>query len=479
MIAAVTDRLRSFSRHLTVFKAALETERERDAIRRDFDNPEFLPAALEVVETPPSPMGRALLWFLIASVAIALMWSILGRIDVVAVAPGQLIPAGRSKVIQASELGTVRAVHVREGSFVRVGDLLIELDPTSATTDESQARETLLAAQVDAARARAILSGLRGESPNFVAPAGTPPELAAVQARLVQTALAEHRARLEGLSQERASAVAQASAARQEVLKLQETTPLLQRQVEARRQLAARGYTSRLQLLEYESALLASRRGIAVARENERQAGARVDALAQNRSQQNQQMIRDTLTALAEAENRAALAREALTRTARRTSLHRLVAPVTGTVQQLSVSTIGGVVQPAQPLMTIVPRSGTPGSELVAEVQVLNRDIGFIREGQNVAVKLEAFPFTDYGMINGRLVAISREAVRHETLGLVYTARVALDCGDGASPEARNLCERITPGMALSAEIRTGTRRIIDYLLSPISQTASEAGRER
>jgi hemolysin D len=145
---------------------------------------------------------------------------------------------------------------------------------------------------------------------------------------------------------------------------------------------------------------------------------------------------------------------------------------VDGTVQQLTVHTIGGVVRPAETLMVIVPSGG----EVEVEAQILNRDIGFVREGQPVRVKFEAFPFTDYGWVDGIVATISRDAVQDQRLGFVYTARVRLSrnyiqLGDRRQP--------LGAGLQAQAEIRAGRRRIIQYLLSPIARTLDEAGRER
>jgi hemolysin D len=157
---------------------------------------------------------------------------------------------------------------------------------------------------------------------------------------------------------------------------------------------------------------------------------------------------------------------------AQRSSLQRLTAPVDGTIAQLAVHTIGGVVEAAKPIMAVVPSGGA----LVVEARVLNKDMGFVSVGQNVAVKLEAFPFTRYGTLPGTIESIGSDAIEDEKLGLVYPVRIKL---------ARTTMERdgttvpLSPGMAATADIRTGTRRIIDYLLSPLEQQVRDAGRER
>ena len=163
---------------------------------------------------------------------------------------------------------------------------------------------------------------------------------------------------------------------------------------------------------------------------------------------------------------------EELTIARERNSRTVLAAPAAGVVQQLQVHTIGAVVRAADPLLVIVPG----GTTLVVDVNVLNRDAGFVREGQAVRVKLEAFPFTRYGVIDGRLSFMSHDAVQDEDLGLVFPARVEL------SRFAINVGRRELPlsaGMAATAEIRTGRRRIIEFLLSPLARRVEEAGRER
>jgi hemolysin D len=485
VIAGAMDRFPGVVRHWAVLRAAWAQETERARTRVQIDETAFLPAALEVMDTPASPIGRGLLWFLMLCVAAALFWSFIGRMDVVAVAPGKLVPASRIKTIQPTELGVVRAVRVREGQHVKAGEVLVELDPTIATAETRQAARALLAAEIDAARARAILGRLDGNTESFAPPPGTPADVVRVQETLIDASLAEHRARRAALEEQLTASEAERSAALREIAKLEETRPLLKQQLDARRELAKRGFGRKLELLDYESAYIEAGKNIGIAGDNARKAAATIAALRQSQAQLKQEFARDRLSELADAENRAAVARQDLAKAKERKALTRLTAPVAGTVQQLKLHTIGGVVQPAEALMTIVPDAGETGDKgLIAEALVLNRDIGFLRVGQNVAIKLAAFPFTDYGLIPGRLEAISRDAVEDEALGLVYTVRVRLECGRGTGDSRRErqtaaLCRHMASGMAVSAEIKTTTRRIIDYFLSPIAKATSEAGRGR
>ena len=465
-------RFPGLARHLAIFRAAWSMENERQRSHVQLDNTEFLPAALEVTETPPSPLGRLLLWFLVAMVLAGLLWAFIGRMDIVAVAPGQTMPVGRVRVIQASELGVVRAIRVTEGEHVAAGDVLVELDPTVAEATGEQAGSALRRAQLDAARARAILAGLNGETMEFRPPENARPEIVATQRSLILAALSEYRAERAALEGRLASAESDRAAARDEQLQSSETLPLLERRANALRELANRGFASELRTLELEEQVIARRRQASAAENRVRSAHATISALNQQLAQLRQEKLRSTLADLADAESRIAQARGELVKSEQRTSLQRIISPESGTIQQLRVNTLGGVVEPAAQLMTLVPDEGG----IIVEASVLNRDIGFVHEGQEVAVKFDAFPFTDYGTVPGTLVSLSRDAIPHEQLGLVYTARIRLH---RSTISARGRDVPITPGLSLQAEIKTGERRIIDYLLSPIARTVDEAGRER
>ncbi|MFN3727341.1 MAG: HlyD family type I secretion periplasmic adaptor subunit [Allosphingosinicella sp.] len=458
------------ARHWAVLSSAwsLETERAREKRRRE--QTEFLPAALEVIETPASPFGRIGLWLLIGGVGLALIWAVVGRLDVVVVAPGRTLPADRVKIVQPSDLGVVRAIHVRDGQQVRAGQLLIELDPTAAGADDAQARTGLVAAEVDRARSRALLSYLAGRGLHFSAPPGVPGEVAAVQRDLVRSQVEDYEARRGVLLRERGQHAAELSGAQAEIAKIGETLPLLDRQLDARRSLADKGHFSRLRVLELEEERIERVRNIEVqqaAAARAREAMGGIDAqIAQLRSE----LLRSTVKDLADAQDNADLRSREIEKTDMRRRLMQLRAPVDGTVQQLAVHTLGGVVQPAEALMVIVPRDG----QLVVEAMVPNKDVGFLRAGQPVRIKIEAFPFTDHGTVDGRLESISPDAIEDEQRGLVYSARVRILDGPGGRPRLP-----LTPGMAVTAEIKTASRRVIQYLLSPIMTRIDEAGREQ
>lgn len=458
--------------HWAVLKDAWALETQRGQSRQTWRETDFLPAALEVVETPPNPLGRIILWSLMIFLALALFWSFVARIDVVAVAPGKVITVGRNKLVQAAEGGVVQAIHVRDGEQVVRGQPLLTLDATTSAADREQAIATLQTAQVDAARSRALLAGLAGRPATFVTPAGLPEEVAVTQRALIASRLDELRSRIAALRGQAAEADASRDAARADAERLQATLPFLAERVEKRRELTDKGFASKMGQLEIDQQRVDHERQIAVQTANAQRAQATIAGIAAQIAQARSEAEREVLADLAKAEADIRLATEELTKAEQRTGLQVIRAPANGTVQQLAVYTEGAVLKPADPILVIVP----DGSELEVEAKVMNRDIGFVRTGQEVTVKLEAFPFTRYGTLKGRLTAINRDAVADEQLGPVYMAHVAVERPSAA---AQQLGVTISPGMAATAEITTDERRVIDYLLSPIERRVDEAGRER
>lgn len=459
-------------RHWAVVRSALADDKARRALLTEAEEVDFLPAALEAIERPVSPTARASSWLLMAGLAVTLAWLVIGKVDVVASAPGRILPGGNSKLVQSAGSGVIGAIHVSDGDHVKQSQPLIDLDPTLATAEFDQARKALLTAQLEVARNQAFVAALDGRGVRFAAPEGTPPDVAVTQTMLVRAQLAELDTTVAGYGAARASAQADAQAATATREKVDGTLPILDHELEAMNRLDAKGYAPGMRLLELQRQRRAEAgdRDVAVAQEARGQSEARRygEAMAEARAQARRQALTD----LAKAEADAIVRQEDVTKAARRSSLQRLVAPVDGTVQQLAVHTIGGVVEPARTLMVIVPDQ----HQIEVEAQVLNRDAGFVHEGQAVAVKVDAYPFTRYGTLPGRVVSLSRDAVPDRQLGATFTARIRLD---RSSMMVDGKPVALTPGLGVTADIRTGSRRIISWLISPLTTSIEQAARER
>jgi hemolysin D len=431
---------------------------------------EFLPAALELVETPPPALPRAVLWAIVAALAFAIGWSCIGKIDLVAVAPGKVIAADKTKLIQPAEVGVVKRIRVADGQKVKAGDVLIELEAAATATvaDTARQREALMAARLEAARHEALARGTR----ELKAPAGTPKALVDSEARAMASQYQEHRAKLAEFDAEIVRRTAELNAVRELANKLEQTLPIAQRRAEDYKNLVEQKFVSQHGYLEREQARIENERDLAFQRARVAQLAAAVEEARRRRESLVAEFERAEINAKVDADKRAALLAQDLVRAQTRQSQQTLTAPVDGVVQQLAVHTIGGVVTPAQTLMVITP------SEYQAEVEALleNRDVGFVKVGQHVEVKVDTFPFTRYGTIPGTVSFVSSDAIQDDKRGLVFQARVRLE------KPAIHVDERevsLTPGMAVTAEIATARRRIIEFFLDPIRRTTGEALIER
>jgi hemolysin D len=458
--------------------------------RRTAHEREFLPAAIEIIETPASPAGRAIGYAIVLFFTIAVAWACLGKVDVIATARGKIIPSSRTKVIQPFEIGTVRAIHVQESQTVHAGDLLIELDATANLAEVARLNSELIAAELDAARLHAALADVPDPLAAFAPPAGASPAQIALQRQLLINMLAEHRAKLAGLDRQQAQHEGDRAAVAGTVAKLTAAIPLLRERATTKRYLADKGTSSKMSALELEQNLTEYEHELMVQRSRQAEAEAALAAIAENRAQAVAEFRRTALTDLATAEQKVASLGEEVVKAAKKAELQRLTAPVDGTVQQLAVHTIGGVVTPAQNLMVIVPAD----SRLEIEAMIENRDIGFVAEGNPAEIKIETFNFTKYGLLHGTVQHLSRDAIAPEQRQTqspneprqpapppseqepVYTARISLDRG---SMEVDDRTVALGPGMAVIAEIKTGRRRVIEYLLSPVLRYAHESIRER
>lgn len=437
----------------------------------------FQPALRVLADSPAPPLGRVVLWVLLAFLACLLVGAVVLPVDIVAVAPGKLVPASYLKVVQPAEPGVVRQILVSEGDLVRAGQVLMRMDPRLADAERGALLAEKEARAWQLRRLDAQLSG-RGLA---VAP-GTAGESGRHALQQYLSAVEAHRAALEQarLQEERAR---QELAAAEEVWhKLQQVLPLQEERETAVDRMAAKGYVSRVEQLDQRRArietrqdLLAQEHAIRSARSQVTQAAQRVRELQADYRRQLQEEREAAGMQLARLEEQLAGLR------ARQEGLE-LTAPQDGVVKSLLTHTPGSVVQAGAVLATLVP-SQEPA---VAEVWMTNEDAGFVRVGQAVSVKVAAFPFQRYGLVAGTVEDIAADAeaggnpaaptVEGAMGTLVYRCRIRLQ----QQQLARGGQEfRLLPGMRVLAEVRLGQRRVIDYLLSPVIGAVREAGRER
>jgi len=469
------ERLR---RHLSVWKAAVVEERAKPkSPRRRPEEIDFLPAALELLDRAPSPAGRWMAWLLIIFFTSAAIWAWFGHIDVHATAQGRVIPTGRVKVLEPLETGVVRAIYVREGDVVEAGDLLIELDPTDAGADRDRLRLDLRTAELEIRRLEATISAIADPDVNireltFDVGTAAPESVARRQIALLRSAVAAFQAsRIRNLS-EIARQKAQRKRVQASIDRRREMVAVMEKRTASRARLAGSGVGTQAALLEMQQQLFEEEAILAGEVGSLGEIAAAIEALQRDADAARAQFLAEQHEQLAETEKRASGLEQELIKAENRSRRSLLAAPVSGTVQQLAVHTLGEVVQTGEQLMIIVPLDGG----LEVEALVLNRDKGFVVPGQTVEVKFEAFSFTKYGTVDGRIRAIAENAVDDEQQGSTFPARISLD---RLYMEVEGKPIPLTPGMTATVEVKTGERRVIEFLLTPLLRYREEAFRER
>lgn len=451
--------------------SAHDQHKKPTVIRRKGAEIAFLPAALEVLEKPPSPIGRAVSITLMLFAALAITWMYFSKMDIVVTAQGQVVPSGHVKLIQAADAGVVRAIKVRDGQFVKKGEELVELDSTSTTADRARLMREQLEAQVEVARLRAQIAS---DPALFQPPADIERSIADTQRSLLISRLQEQEEKLAGLNQDIARRSADRDAIRSTIVKLEKTLPLMKQRLEKNQSLARKQFLSELNVMDNELEVINQENELEIQRHRLAESEASLAVAIRQRNQMEAEFRAKTLAALAEASRRNAAVTQELVKVEQKKSQQRLRAPIDGVVQQLAVNTIGGVVTAAQTLMVIVPAEG----DLEIDAKVLNKDIGFVRVGQRAAVKFETYQFTRHGFIEGTMQWVGNDAMNDPQLGLVFPVRILLS--DTKVPNKVNGQRgSVAPGMSVTADIAIGSRRVLEYFLAPILRYKEESLRER
>ena len=480
--------------------AAKQAARQR-ASRAD---QEFLPAALEILERPPSPVATALMAGVGALVVIALAWAWFGRIDVVAVAQGKIQPTGRVKLIQPLETGKVVTLNAENGRHVKAGDVLVELDNSEAGADVTSSLAAVGSFRAEALRRRAAIAAVEAgrlrPAPEIVwaTGAGTieiPPLARLREERILGGDLGQLEANIASLSAQKAQKKAEIDSLAETMASEARLIAILQERVSMRSELVAKQAGTKASLIDARETLQVQQTALLGQKGQVNAASATIDVLDKDIAKAKGVFIAENAQKLSDAERQADESDQKLAKAQARSQHLTLTSPISGTVQGSSLTTIGQVVTTSEELMRIVP----DGGEIEVEAYLPNKDIGFVKLGQEAVIKVESFPFTRYGTITAKVMRIATDAIPEPDANAVEgnTAKNARGGGFASAARTQNLVFPITlrldqsvivadgvpvtlsPGMTVSAEVQTGRRRILEYLFSPLVEISSEAMRER
>ena len=477
--------------------------------RRSRMENEFLPAALEILETPASPIRTAFIWFIAVVVASTLLWSYFGTFDIVSTAQGKIQPTGRVKVIQSIEVGKTRSIPVTNGSHVKAGDIVVQLDDTELKSDEEAINVNLQAYRGEMVRRKAVLATVeqwRDEGIWTTAKTISEAPLAFADGTPVSIRDREqsiYRADLSQLASSLINLAAQHTQQQATVVRLQQTMVAQKRLLDTLNQRVAirstlvdqaagskSGVIDARETSQKEEATLAEETG------QLEEAKASLSVTSSDGEKTVQTFVADNVQKAGDASRQADELDRQLVKARNRREAMTIATPIDGTVQSSSINTVGQVVTTGVELMRIVPDN----SALEIEAYLPNSDIGFVSIGQTAVVKVEAFPFTRYGVVHGRVTAVATDAIPEpdanqlegdptkqlqatvpttnvqRVQNLVFPVTIKLD---NSTMNVDGHSVTLSAGMAATAEIKTGKRRILEYLFSPIVEVTSQSMQER
>lgn len=462
------------ARYKAIFQAAWQRRHELAGPARLADELAFLPPALSLQETPVHPAPRRIIWAVISFFVIAVLWACFGQIDIVAVATGRIVVSDGTKLVQPLEASIVKAIRVQDGDKVKAGQVLIELDPTIAQADNSRLTQERLSALSEAWRSQALLAAITQSKPPALpqSAADIPAEAQVAMQNQLHAEWQDIQAQKARLTADIDTKTAEVATVREQVAKIKATLPLVEKREADFNALVAQGFVSAHASQDRTRARIEMEQDLATLRARREEVKA---ALVQA-EQAKKAWQTDTLKTLNERYAKADLQQKQLaqesSKASQRERLTSLTAPVDGTVQQLAVHTTGGVVTPAQVLLVVVPEQ----AHVTADVTLENKDVGFVNLGQVAEIKLETFPYTRYGTVPAKVSNITADAVSDEKRGAIFPATLVLDA-NAIDVDGKKI--KLAPGMNLTAEIKTGHRRVIEYLLSPVQTYAKESLKER
>lgn len=459
-------------RYASIFRASWAIRRQLDVVPRLSHEAAFLPANLEIVETPVHPAPHWSMRIIVALALIIVLISLFGTLDIVVVAKGKLIPNARVKTIQPAITGVVRQISVRDGQRVKEGDPLLTLDTTQAAADSDKAHASKLDAALAIARSEALLiAQQRGKLPIVSAVDGATTDDNQQAQNYAVGLYREYQDKFASAQAELEKRKGELNTTLREIEKLQATAPLTRKAANDYKALAVGRYVANIDYLAKEQAALEQEHELAAQLSHRQQLTAAITQQQAEIAATTSQFRRVQLDEINKASQQLTQSKSDETKAQTRQGLLAMTAPVTGTVQQLAVHTLGGVVTVAQAVMEIVPDDAVE-----VQINVENKDIGFVKIGQDGIVKIEAFPYARFGYLKGQIVSLSNNSSQDRKLGLVFVANIKLTTNhivinDKSVP--------LTPGMEVTAEIKTGTQSVAHYFLDPLMQTSQESMRER
>lgn len=441
---------------------------------------DFSPGLLSIQESPPARLPRAVMYTVGVLFVILMVWAIFGKLDIIASAEGRLVPETYIKIVQPSDAGIVQEILVKEGEQVKQGQVLMRMDTQIAEADAKTigndlAMRSLQLRRIDAELAGQVLVKGRDDPSDLFHQI----ESQYHDRRLSYTDALEQAQDALNKSQN------EYHSAKEVLSKLQQITPILKQQADSYADMGKDGYVPQMTVLDKQRDYLEKSQDLRAQQLTVASLEAAVSQAKKQIDQITSKYRSDLQNERVEAGGQHRKLEQDWLKQEHKSGLLELKAPQSGIVKDIATHTIGTVVSPGTVLLSIVPEN----EPLVAEIMVKNDDVGFVYPHQKVKVKLAAYPFTEYGMLEGAVTRIqadsdsdtqtkdqSQSKDKQQSPPSVYKAIISLS---SQVLESQGKKLKLVPGMQVVAEINQGNRTVMKYLLSPVRKTLDESGHER
>lgn len=433
---------------------------------------QFKPAIVEIQDEPASPTGRIVAWSICSLILIAIVWSSLAEIDIIATAQGKIVPVGNTKIVQSHIDGTINKIYVKDGDFVKKDDLLLDINSDVYIAEKSALEKSLFAENIKYNRSKAMINYLANKENKELETIPNAYLSTEMQIMLFEQEYRDLESNLAMLEDSLTQKKHELENVKINISNYKKTVALTEIRSKKIQGLLEQKISSEMEFMEFEEKRIKEINDLESLKSKEKQLIANIKELNEKITYAKIENKKKHLVTIEESLNNINRIKEDINKNEVMIRYSRIYSPVNGYIQEMKFHTVGGVLEQAQEILKIVEDK----SDIEVEALISSRDIGFIENGMDVAIKVDTFLFTKYGLVHGKITNISGDAITDEKLGLVYKTKIKLN---EKFIKVDNKKVQLSYGMSVTSEIKTSKRTVLEFFLSPITKALNESVKER
>ncbi|KOY41055.1 HlyD family type I secretion periplasmic adaptor subunit [Vibrio parahaemolyticus] len=446
----------------------------RSIFKMKRDEYEFLPAIISIQENPPSPIGRLILWILMMFLSVIIIWSILAEVDIITSSNGKILPNGKVRVVQSSVSGQVKEIYYREGQFVEKGAVLVSLDKTIIDAEIKKLKLQLSEKTALLNSLSAIIETLKNDL-KIVSPKHQewiPTRISKRNNELFESEITSFISSYNVQKNKLEVLVSNIKESEVKISKIRETLPIIKKRENSYKELYNKSMGSESEYLKHKQLRIEAEYELQSLNSSIKSMKVEMEGQLETLSEMKNKKRYETHNRITGLLSEIEIYKEDLIQKEKNKTLHDIISPISGFVQDLVISSYGESVTVAEDILRVVPNK----DELIVEALVPSKDIGFIEKNQDVIIKVDTYDFVKHGYLVGKTYDISNDSVEDEKLGVVFKVKIKIESN---KINLSGMKATISSGMSVTVDIKTGKRKIIEFFLNPIKRTIKESVSER